>query len=381
MGVFKRNGSRYYWMSYTVNGIQERKSTKTTSKDVATRIWKHRQGEIALEIFKVGWPGERMTFEELLEEYGDSHVVTLSDSSKEAFEGHKKHLSQFFGGRTLTEIDTKMIEQYKNDRRQQPSRNNPNRTVKGATVNRELETLQCVFKLAVRRNYIKENPSSAVEHFPELRERPAKRLITPDEIVRILHAAPVHLRVGIILLEQTGNRTYSELFSLKWEEIDLDEGLVCFRRTLKTEASHSPEPLSGLACKVLRWWKEYTGSPSPFVFPSPWDSNKPIRSVKTAWHRTLERAGVPYFPIYQLRHAFCTRLSKVAPDAVVQKAMRHSSPETKRFYQLGMVKEVREAMDAGNQKFFGGLEYHIFSTVTSGKPIEVREKSLQLAEA
>jgi len=33
---------------------------------------------------------------------------------------------------------------------------------------------------------------------------------------------------------------------------------------------------------------------------------------------------------------FCTRLSWVAPDAVVQRAMRHSSPETKRHYQLGM---------------------------------------------
>src|ERR1700730_10266457 len=29
-------------------------------------------------------------------------------------------------------------------------------------------------------------------------------------------------------------------------------------------------------------------------------------------------------------------LSGVAPDAVVQRAMRHSSPETKRRYQLGM---------------------------------------------
>ncbi len=46
-----------------------------------------------------------------------------------------------------------------------------------------------------------------------------------------------------------------------------------------------------------------------------------------------------------------------------------------------MVKEVREAMDEGNRKFFGGLEYHIPSTVTSEKPLVVREQSLQLAEA
>jgi hypothetical protein len=36
-----------------------------------------------------------------------------------------------------------MVEAYRDQRRQQPSKNNPNQTVKGATVNRELECMQC----------------------------------------------------------------------------------------------------------------------------------------------------------------------------------------------------------------------------------------------
>ncbi len=81
---------------------------------------------------------------------------------------------------------------------------------------------------------------------------------------------------------------------------------------------------------------------------------RPIRSVKTAWKATMKRAGVPHFPIYNLRHAFCTRLSWVAPDAVIQRAMRHASPETKRVYQLGLVEPVREAMERANQRVYGG---------------------------
>jgi hypothetical protein len=61
---------------------------------------------------------------------------------------------------------------------------------------------------------------------------------------------------------------------------------------------------------------------------------------------------MPYFPIYNLRHVFCTRLSWVAPDAVVQRAMRHSSPETKRHYQLGMVDQVREGIERANEKTY-----------------------------
>jgi integrase len=62
---------------------------------------------------------------------------------------------------------------------------------------------------------------------------------------------------------------------------------------------------------------------------------------------------VTAFPIYTLRHVFCTRLSEVAPDAVVQRAMRHSSPETKRHYQLGMAEQVRHAVNKANKRLYG----------------------------
>jgi integrase len=75
--------------------------------------------------------------------------------------------------------------------------------------------------------------------------------------------------------------------------------------------------------------------------------------VKTAWTTTLKNAKVAHFPIYQLRHLFCTRLSWVAPDAVVQRAMRHSSPETKRHYQLGMVEQVRQNLEKANENVYG----------------------------
>jgi integrase len=67
---------------------------------------------------------------------------------------------------------------------------------------------------------------------------------------------------------------------------------------------------------------------------------------------------VPHFPIYTLRHVFCTRLSEVAPDAVVQRAMRHTSPETKRRYQLAMAEQVRQAVEKVNQRLYGRTALH-----------------------
>lgn len=372
MGLYKRKGSRFWWMSYTVNGEQQFESTKTTSKDLAIKIWKKREGEIAMGLFKVGWAGERMTFNELCEEFLRSHVSTLSTSSQRNHHLFLKNLRASFGNRALAEISTQMVEEYRENRRQQPSKRNPRRTIKGATVNRELECLRCMFEFAVRRKYVPENPASGVRHFDERRERPVKRMLTVEEEQRILEAAPPYLRVGIVLLVQTGGRTYSEGFSLRWDQVDLENGVIHLSGDVKNAASAQPVPLSKLACQVLQSWRAQLNSDNPCVFPSPRDSNKPIGSVKKVWRTTLNKAGVPYFPIYDLRHVFCTRLSWVAPDAVVQRAMRHSSPETKRRYQLGMMEQVRENIERANERVYrSGKGLHFYDII----PASAEEQS------
>jgi integrase len=165
-------------------------------------------------------------------------------------------------------------------------------------------------------------------------------------------AAPPYLRVAIVLLVQTGGRTYSEGMSLRWDQVDLVHGVLHLDGSVKTTDSAQPLPLSRLACDVLKEWKKELDSENLYVFPSPREQGKPIRSVRGAWRKALEKAGVSYFPIYNLRHVFCTRLSWVAPGAVVQRAMRHSSPETKRHYQLGMVDQVREGIERANERAY-----------------------------
>jgi len=263
------------------------------------------------------------------------------------------NLKAFFGDRKLEDITVSLVETYRDERRQQAARNKPGQTVKGATVNRELECLKCMLDFAMKRKYIAENPAAQVKPFNELRERPTRRMLTLDEEKRILDAAPVHLRVAIILLSQTGGRTYSEGFSLRWSQVDFEHKVIRLDNNVKTPGSAEPIPLSQYACEVLQAWKKESPLKSDYVFPSPVVANKPISTVKTAWKATLRRAGVTAFPIYNLRHVFCTRLSEVAPDAVVQRAMRHTSPETKRHYQLGMAEQVRQAVEKTNKRLYG----------------------------
>lgn len=119
--------------------------------------------------------------------------------------------------------------------------------------------------------------------------------------------------------------------------------------------------MTNLAHDVLVMWKKEQGNKSQFLFPSPVKPGQPITTVKRAWKTTLKNAKVAHFPKYNLRHVFCTRLSWVAPDTVVRRAMRHWSPETKRHYQLGMVEQVRQNLEKANQRVYGrgkALRFH-----------------------
>ncbi|PYU47774.1 MAG: hypothetical protein DMG54_00090 [Acidobacteria bacterium] len=147
-----------------------------------------------LALFKVGWAGERMTFDERSAEFERSHFAGLAENTVKGHRAYLSHLKEFFGESKLNRITVESVEEYRNQRRAQPTKTN--RTIKGATVNRELECLKCILDLAVKRSYIPENPAAAVKHFNELRERPVRRMLAVEEELGILEAAPPHLRVA-----------------------------------------------------------------------------------------------------------------------------------------------------------------------------------------
>ena len=262
MGLYRKRKSPYWWMSYIKDGEQFWESTRTSSRNAALRIWKKREAEIALGKFKVGWPGERIAFEEMCKEFEQSHFAAISKGTVAGYRAYLKHLKASFGGLMLARITTKLVEEYRDHRRQQPSIRYRGRTLKGATVNRELECLTCLLDLAVRREYIRENPARGVKHFNELRERPIKQMLTLEQENRILIAASPHLRVGIVLLVQTGGRTYTEGFQLRWDQIDWENRLIRFGNDVKTPGSSEPLPLTDLAFRVLRKWKDGLASDS-----------------------------------------------------------------------------------------------------------------------
>ena len=90
---------------------------------------------------------------------------------------------------------------------------------------------------------------------------------------------------------------------------------------------------------------------SDYLFPSPRiNSRKPhITKVRDLWDRTLQRAGLPHFSLYELRHTFATRLSAggVADHFVTQMLRQGDAAVFKRYSQakLNMMREALSKLD------------------------------------
>jgi integrase len=76
-----------------------------------------------------------------------------------------------------------------------------------------------------------------------------------------------------------------------------------------------------------------------------------LRNLSTAWRKTLERAGVPYFRIYDLRSTYATRLSAggVADEWVTQLLRQDDAKVFKKYSQMKLQMK-REALEKMNRQ-------------------------------
>ncbi|MFL6442854.1 MAG: tyrosine-type recombinase/integrase, partial [Candidatus Sulfotelmatobacter sp.] len=89
----------------------------------------------------------------------------------------------------------------------------------------------------------------------------------------------------------------------------------------------------------------HTHGMSEYVFFNPQRKSEHIRSVKTAWHNALRKAGLPAFAIYQCRHTFATRLAAAGvSDTTIDHLLGHSRRDVLRFYTVRVPEYLRDAI-------------------------------------
>ena len=218
--------------------------------------------------------------------------------------------------------------------------------LKPVTVHQEFRILN----VAVKKRRLAVNPCGGVE-FPVALAGTTRKphYLSASEQVRLEACAPPYLRNIIAIMVEMGLRPYRELISMRKEQVDLENGIVHLPDS-KTVNGIADMPMTDRARAAFASQMKQSGD-SDYLFPSPrMESSKPhIATVRKLWDRTLQRAGLPHFSLYELRHTFATRLSAggVADHFVTQMLRQGDAAVFKRYSQakLNMMREALSKLD------------------------------------
>lgn len=172
---------------------------------------------------------------------------------------------------------------------------------------------------------------------------------TPSELADLYkHGSPTIQRV-IVIGSQCGVRVGpSELFNLKWEDVDLPGGTLKVHGAVKNKAALWRDvPIKKSLIPTFTAWKE-ADEKLGYEYIVHNDRGKPVQEVKTAWAKACEAAGIKrHIRPYDLRHAFATQSIAAGADiGTIAKIMGHANANMILLhYQYVMDKQKRAAVE------------------------------------
>ena len=219
--------------------------------------------------------------------------------------------------------------------------------------------MSVLFNHAIRYEWLEQgkNPITLVR-------QSALRKLTPTvlethEVQSLLSELESPFRVMVLLDATTGLRR-SELFALKWSDIDFSNLTIDIKRSIfqgvvgncKTAAARSPVPLSLDVAADLWLWKENTpyATAEDWVFTSARVKGKKPRRPDTVMAKIIRpaavRAGINRrIGWHTFRHTYSTTLIANGENVkVVQELMRHANSRTTlEVYSQARIRAKRDA--------------------------------------
>ncbi|WP_322173499.1 tyrosine-type recombinase/integrase [Acutalibacter caecimuris] len=182
------------------------------------------------------------------------------------------------------------------------------------TVRNINQVISSAMELAKSQKLITTNPTDGCA-LPKVEHQEMKTL-TADQLAAFFREAKNSGVFEMYYLELATGLRRGELLGLKWDDIDLDVGVIHVKRQvaridgevveapLKTKNSYRTLSIGADAIEILR--EQQSKVSSDYVFPSP--NGGPISpdSVLHMLHRVLDRAGLPPLRFHDLRHTFST---------------------------------------------------------------------------
>lgn len=348
MGNIYKRGENWY-IDLRVDGRRIRKRIGT-SKETAKLVLKDFEVKAARQEF--GFLKEDVPLQRFLDEFLKYCQVNHRPTTFKRYRAVIDHFRSFLENHPsivlLSQVTRATIDQFKIHRRE--TWVNPNgypvkseidvsqqtrRGAKAKTINFEVACIGTAFNLAVKWNYLKENPTKGVTKF-KVDKSKQPRFLSQDEIERLLSACPMRLYPILVTFLNTGMRK-AELENLQWTDVDLT------RRQISIRAKADWLPKTGervipVNDRLLTVLKAHKSSCKPedknsYVFGEQ-DGTIIKTKLREQFIRVAKVAGIQDLTkLHTLRHTFASHLVMKGVDLpTVQKLMGHSDIETTMIY-------------------------------------------------
>ena len=203
------------------------------------------------------------------------------------------------------------------------------------TVRNINQVISSAMDMAVRHKLILTNPTEGCE-LPKVEHREMKTL-PAERLGAFLREAKESGVYELYYMDLATGLRRGELLGLKWEDIDLQNGIIHVRRQvarvdgevkempLKTKNSYRNISISQDAVAMLTEMEAHRSS--DYVFPSSTGGLISPDSVNNMLHRVLKRAGLPSIRFHDLRHTFATLALQNGVDIkTVSGMLGHADP-------------------------------------------------------
>ena len=356
--VYPRTGTSIWWIRYRDrNGVPRRESSLTADWQEANKRLRERLQSRDDNLLEIRRKGEALRYGQ----WADFFLETYSKPPMRAAKTHEAngrcimHLKTALGMSKLGDITADSIESYLRDRLRQRVRVKVKigyrqlGPIKSTTVHQEFRVLRRMLNVAVRKKLLLANPCSGVEFPVAVKGLFRPHYVTWSEQQRIESHASECLRNAVRIITETGLRVYKELTPMRKDQVDIQNAVVWIPDS-KTPNGVAEVPLSPLAIQAFSSQMAITGE-GPFLFPSDRNRSGHQTTFKTVWHKTLRRARIPYFRIYDLRSTYATRLSAggVADEWVTQMLRQGDAQVFKKYSQMKLQMK-REALEKLNRR-------------------------------
>jgi integrase len=323
VSLYKRNST--WWSSIFIDGVRHCQSTGTSNRRSAEAIERQFRDELNDARHRVPHVNPDMTFGELAARFIANGMSTPYSLDR------LNHLLPFFSEMPIRDISPATVRRYRQQRHEEK------KTLKVATVNRDLSVLRRVLYWAVEERIIAVNPLGRLRME---RERRTKRPVMSIREENLLMAkSPTHLQRIIRCALDTGMRR-GEILTQRWEDIDFDNRILNVTHSKTPEGEARDIPLKGRLYELLLACRRERGVVFTFEGSS-------IKIVKTTWASSLRRAGIRHFRFHDLRHTVNTRMMLAGALQEVRREIlghtsRHSRDVNDRYVQI----ELPEKQDA-----------------------------------